>query len=71
MQRPVSMYKTLMKSNMFPLEIQGVVSTVHSISWSSEKENSTSGTMVAKLWTPEDPRDPRSGRSEGIFTATN
>jgi hypothetical protein len=38
------------------------LASVHSISWSSEKENnaiapgSHHGTMVAKLWTPEDPR---------------
>jgi len=48
-------------------EAQGVISTVHSISWSSEKENSSSsasGTMVTKLWTPE---DPRSVRQEPIY----
>ena len=51
------------------LEVQGVISAVHSISWSSEKENSSgSGTMVTKLWTPE---DPRSGRQDGVYAQAN
>lgn len=28
----------------------------HSLSWSRKSETSSSGTMFAKVWTPEDPR---------------
>ncbi|XP_057374725.1 pancreas transcription factor 1 subunit alpha-like [Daphnia carinata] len=52
------------------------VASVHSISWSSEKENANAthpgGVMVAKLWTPEDPRSLRSHQdSAGPFGQAN
>ena len=63
------------------LDVQhhGVVSvaSVHSISWSSEKENASAshpaGVMVTKLWTPEDPRSLRTHQesSGGPFAQAN
>jgi hypothetical protein len=53
------------------------VASVHSISWSSEKENASAshpaGVMVAKLWTPEDPRSLRTHQesSGGPFAQAN
>ncbi|XP_054289082.1 pancreas transcription factor 1 subunit alpha [Macrosteles quadrilineatus] len=41
---------------------------VHSLSWHSDKENSASGVMYAKVWTPEDPRANKSG---GSFSMDN
>ncbi|CAG0898527.1 unnamed protein product [Darwinula stevensoni] len=40
----------------------------HSISWSSDKENSMGGVKHAKVWTPEDPRD---GKLEPVHRTPN
>ncbi|XP_046397704.1 pancreas transcription factor 1 subunit alpha-like [Ischnura elegans] len=43
----------------------GCAFAVHSLSWSSNKENNRHGTMYAKVWTPEDPRSAKGGGVAG------
>ncbi|KAL0276836.1 UNVERIFIED_CONTAM: hypothetical protein PYX00_004317 [Menopon gallinae] len=40
--------------------IRGYYGGIHSLSWSSNKENGCNGIMHAKVWTPEDPRANKS-----------
>nr|CAH0099310.1 unnamed protein product [Daphnia galeata] len=71
--------KKIFISSTKDVQHHGVVSvaSVHSISWSSEKENASAshpaGVMVAKLWTPEDPRSLRTHQesSGGPFAQAN
>jgi hypothetical protein len=41
----------------------------HSLSWRNEKENNTHGTLVAKVWHPEDPT--KHGSAENLSTGSS